>query len=186
MTSLQDILIENPVIAAIRSPEDLEDVLGSKVQIVFVLYGSILTLSDICLKLTEARKTVFVHMDMIEGLKGDASGVEFVRKAANPFGIVSTKTNIIKYAKQMHLGTILRIFLVDSHSLKTGIKNVLETNPDAVEIMPGIACKAIAELEKQISVPVIAGGLIDNKDQVYEILSGGAVAISTSKRDLWQ
>lgn len=185
MSSFSDILIENPVIAAIRNDEELEKAALSHVKIVFVLYGSILTLHDICARLHEASKIVFVHADMIDGLRGDMAGIEFIYRSASPAGIVSTRTNIIKYAKQLRLQTILRVFLLDSLSLQTGVKNIIETSPDAVEIMPGIACRHITEMEKKISVPVIAGGLILTKEQVLETLGSGAVAISTSNEVLW-
>lgn len=186
MSALKDILIENPVIAAIRNDEELKTAEASSVGIVFVLYGSILTLDTICQRLRTAGKTVFVHADMIEGLKGDMAGIDFIRHTAEPTGIVSTRPNIIKYAKQLNMQTILRVFLLDSLSLQSGIKNILETNPDAVEIMPGIACSLINEMEKKITVPVIAGGLIVSKEQVMYSLSNGAIAISTSKVELWE
>lgn len=185
MSSLNDTLIENPVIAAVRNDAELESAAKSRVKIVFVLYGSLLTLPRICGKLHETGKTVFIHADMIEGLRGDMAGVEFLNSFASPAGIVSTRPSIIKFAKQLHLQTILRVFLLDSLSLQTGIKNILETNPDAVEIMPGIACRLIDEMERKITVPVIAGGLIINKEQVMECLSSGAIAISTSREELW-
>lgn len=186
MSSISDILIENPVIAAVRNDNELEKAALSRVKIVFVLYGSILTLPGICKRLHEVSKMVFVHADMIEGLRGDMAGIEFIHRSSSPAGIVSTRVSSIKYAKQLHLQTILRIFLLDSLSLQTGVKNIHETNPDAVEIMPGIACRLIDEVERTIAVPVIAGGLIVNKEQVLESLSCGAVAISTSKEDLWE
>ncbi len=185
MSFLKDILIENPIIAAVRNDGELEKASLSRVKIVFVLYGSILSLPRICGRLHEASKMVFVHADMIEGLRGDMAGIEYLDRFASPAGIVSTRPNIIKFAKQLHLKTILRVFLLDSLSLQTGIKNILETNPDAVEIMPGIACRLINEMERAITVPVIAGGLIINKEQVLESLSYGALAISTSKEELW-
>ncbi len=185
LSSISDILIENPVIAAVRNKEELEKAASSRVKIVFVLYGSILTLHGICSRLHEASKMVFVHADMIEGLRGDMAGIEFINRFASPAGIVSTRANIIKYAKHLNLQTILRVFLLDSLSMQTGVKNILETNPDAVEIMPGIACRLINEMEREITIPVIAGGLIINKEQVLESLSSGALAISTSKEELW-
>nr|WP_278244328.1 glycerol-3-phosphate responsive antiterminator [Caloramator australicus] len=78
-----------------------------------------------------------------------------------------------------------RIFLLDSRSLETGIKNILEDRPNAVEIMPGLAYKVIKKIHRHINVPVIAGGLILDKSDVENALSSGAVGISTSSRDLW-
>ena len=185
VSTLNDILIENPVIAAVRNDAELEKAEHSHVKIVFVLYGSLLALPDMCRRLHAASKLVFVHVDMIEGLRGDMAGLEYIRSTAGPAGIVSTRAAIIKFAKQLHMQTILRVFLLDSLSLQTGIRNILETNPDAVEIMPGIACRLIDEMERKITVPVIAGGLIISKEQVLESLSSGALAISTSKEALW-
>jgi glycerol uptake operon antiterminator len=51
--------------------------------------------------------------------------------------------------------------------------------------MPGIASKIIGRLKDRINVPVIAGGLISTKDDIIDSLSEGAVAVSTSCKDLW-
>lgn len=186
MTKLSEMLVENPVIAAIRNDEDLEKVIKTSVQIVFVLYGSILNISDICRKLNAAHKTVFIHLDLIEGLKCDCAGMEFIKENANPVGIITTKVNIIKHSRQYNLQAILRVFILDSLSLKTGIKNINETNPDATEVLPGVACKIIHGMQKQTSVPVIAGGLITQKKDIIDAISAGAIAISTTARDLWE
>lgn len=185
MPDLRDILAQNPVIAAVRDDDDLREVLRSRVRIVFVLYGSIVTLAGICEQLTQAGKDVFVHVDLIDGLKGDAAGVEYVRGGSRPRGIISTKVNVVRYARSIGLEAVLRIFILDSLSLRTGIKNIHDTRPDAVEVMPGVVCRVINDLEKQLTVPVIAGGLIVRKEQVFESLSAGATAISTTRRELW-
>ncbi|MPN24036.1 Glycerol uptake operon antiterminator regulatory protein [bioreactor metagenome] len=66
------------------------------------------------------------------------------------------------------------------------MKNIQETQPSAIEIMPGVAGKAIRNLKKATNVPIIAGGLIDKKKDVIDALSAGAVAISTTAEDLWK
>lgn len=186
MSKLIELLIENPVIAALKKNEELNSLLSSTAQIVFVLYGNILTIPEVCKKLKEAGKIVFIHIDLMEGLKADASGIEFIKKYADPEGIISTKVSVIKLARQYGLQTILRIFLIDSLSLKTGIKNINETNPNAVELMPGVATKVIQAMKNETAVPIIAGGLIQNKRDVMEALSAGAVAISTTSKQLWE
>lgn len=185
MTKLEHILLESSVIAAIRSDEDLEKVLHSDALVVFVLYGSIINIKNICAKLEEASKVTFVHVDLIEGLKGDYVGLSFIQQHARPYGIITTKPTNIKYAKQLGLSTIQRIFVVDSLSLQTGIKNIQSVHPDAVEVMPGVASKIIKSLEEAIRVPIIAGGLIQNKKDVMESINAGAVAVSTTKEELW-
>jgi glycerol uptake operon antiterminator len=51
--------------------------------------------------------------------------------------------------------------------------------------MPGIASKIINIIQNKVKAPIIAGGLINNKKDVIEALSSGAVAISTSSSELW-
>jgi glycerol uptake operon antiterminator len=53
--------------------------------------------------------------------------------------------------------------------------------------MPGaVVAKIIAQIRQKSSVPVIAGGLVENRDEVAELLKAGALAVSTSKTDLWK
>jgi len=185
LRKLDQLLIENPVIAAIRNEEDLEKVIHSSVLIVFVLYGSIINLKKICERLKEAGKVVFVHVDLIEGLKGDHTGLLFIKQCGEPYGIITTKATNIKNGKKLDFCVIQRIFVVDSLSLKTGIKNIQAVLPDAVEVMPGVASKIIKIMENQVRVPIIAGGLIQNKKDIMESISAGAMAVSTTKQELW-
>ena len=185
MGKLDQLLIENPVIAAIRNEEDLQNVIPSNVLIVFVLYGSIINLKDTCERLKAAGKIVFVHVDLIEGLKGDYTGLLFIKQCGDPYGIITTKATNIKNGKKLNFCVIQRIFVVDSLSLKTGIKNIQSVLPDAVEVMPGVASKIIKSMENQVKVPIIAGGLIQNKKDIMESISAGAMAISTTNRELW-
>lgn len=186
MAKLEKFLIENPIIAAIRSDEDLEKVITSEVLIVFVLYGSIMNIKRICEKLKKAGKIVFVHVDLIEGLKGDYTGLLFIKECGEPYGIISTKSTNIKNGKRLGLCVIQRIFAVDSLSLETGIKNIQAVLPDAVEVMPGVASKIIKSMGSAVQVPIIAGGLIQTKMDIMESISAGAMAVSTTEKKLWR
>ncbi len=186
MADLENLLIENPIVAAIRNNSDLEKVVLSNVKIVFILYGSISNIVHICNTLKEHKKVVFVHLDLIDGLKSDQKGIEFIKEAANPFGIITTKQGNIKHAKNLNLYTIQRIFVIDSLSLETAIKSIQVSMPSAVEVMPGVASKIINSLENEIRLPIIAGGLINTKKEVMESLSAGAMAISTTAKELWE
>lgn len=185
LQNLEQVLIENPVIAAIRNEIDLEKVLSSNVLIVFVLYGSIINLKKICERLKKVGKVIFVHVDLIEGLKGDYTGLLFIKQCAEPDGIITTRATSVKNGKKLGFSVIQRIFAVDSLSLESGIKNIQSVLPDAVEIMPGVASEIIKSLGKAVRVPIIAGGLIQTKKDIMEAIGAGAMAISTSKQELW-
>ena len=58
------------------------------------------------------------------------------------------------------------------------------TNPHFMEIMPGVIPKAITRFSR-CGIPVIAGGLIESKQEVTEALGAGATAVSTGQEKLW-
>ena len=58
-------------------------------------------------------------------------------------------------------------------------------HPDVIEVLPGLMPKAIRRLVSYTSVPVIAGGLIGDREDVISMLSAGALAISSTNEDIW-
>lgn len=172
------------VIAAIRGEEALVSACKSDVEIIFDLEPNIETVERYAALCREYKKTFFVHMDLAEGVGKDKYGLRFV-KSKGVDGIISTRANMIKLAKDMGLKTVQRIFVLDSQSLKTA-ESVLKTGPDMVEIMPGIIPVAIKELSAIVDIPIIAGGLIRQKEDVELIAKAGAIAVSTSNPKLWQ
>jgi len=121
----------------------------------------------------------------MEGLSKDAVALKYINECIKPDGIITTKSNLIKIAKDMGMFSIQRLFALDSMSLDTGIKSIHSTKPDAVEILPGIMPKIIRQIHKETRIPVVAGGLIADKEDVINILNAGAVAVSTSSKDVW-
>lgn len=185
MNILKDILIENPIIAAIRNDKDLTEVIKRENKIVFILYGSIVNIGQIAERLRAAGKIIFIHLDMIEGLRNDEAGIHFIKNETNPYGVITTRQNQIRIAKHLGLVTILRLFIIDSKSLATGSRYVEEVKPEAIEVMPGVSTKIITKSIKSMKVSVIAGGLIETKDEVIRSLNAGALAISTTKKEIW-
>ena len=52
--------------------------------------------------------------------------------------------------------------------------------------MPGVITKAVRILNKEFpDLPIICGGLIDDKQEIIDVLKNGAMAVSTSKIELW-
>lgn len=184
MREIIEYLEENPIIAAIKDNEDVECVINTDVKVIFMLFGSILTIKETVSKLKEAGKKVYVHIDLVDGLGRDEEAVKFL-KGVGVDGIITTKPTLIKAIKNEGIVAIQRLFMLDSRSLETGIKSIIEERPDAVEIMPGLASKVISIIHKKIKIPVIVGGLICDKTDIINALSNGAIAISTSKKELW-
>lgn len=182
---VMNILGDSPVIAAVHNLEDIESVIELPIQTVFILGSSILELPEYVEILREHKKNIFIHIDLLQGIGKDAAGVKFIAKKIKPHGLISTRSNLLKFGSEEGLITIQRMFLVDSTSFQSGIKMIHASQPDLVEMMPGLVPKAITKLKSEIHQPIIAGGMITCKDDIINALKAGAIAVSTSKRELW-
>lgn len=176
-------LEDNPIIIAITDEETYKMALKSDDEVVFLLDASIANVKDRVEKLIENGKFPFLHIDMINGVTSTPAVVDYI---ANNFnrrcGIITTKPNLVKKANQVNIRVIHRAFIVDSKSKNILIDNLRSgLDPDAVEIMPAYLPKVIKEIKSKFpKLLIIAGGLITEKQEGYEILNSGASAISTS------
>lgn len=178
-------LVEHQIIPAVQSETDLADALKSDVNIIFLLTGSIFNIKELVDQIKAKNMHVFLHMEFIEGIAADKSGVAYVAKNIAPTGIISTRSNLIRVAKEMELMAIQRIFLIDRNAVVKGIKVIEQSLPDAVEVMPGVMPRVIREMTDLTPLPIIAGGLIGNKQEIDDALEAGALAVSTGSKELW-
>jgi len=184
MSSIVD-LVEYQTIAAVQKIEDIDAALDSKVNVIFLLVGSIFNVKELVEKIKASGKHVFLHMEFIEGIAADRSGVAYVSKYIQPTGIISTKNNLIRIAKEAGLMAIQRIFLIDRGAVIRGIKSAEQCQPDAIEVMPGIMPRIINEMTNMTALPIIAGGLVGNEQEIVEGLEAGALAVSAGSPNLW-
>ncbi len=180
-----DKLIENPVVAAVKNAEGLDKALRSPCPVVFVLFGDVCGISELVGAIKRAGKTAVVHIDLIDGLSNREVSARFLRSNTAADGIISTKSHIIRSAKELGLITVQRFFIWDSMSLENVQKNISGETADFIEILPGVIPKAIEFCVKNARLPVIAGGLISTKSEVVSALGAGATAISTTQQNLW-
>lgn len=177
----------NPVIAAIKNEEGLETCRSCKeIKVVFILYGDICNISQIVGKVKEAGKIAIVHIDLIEGLSGKETTVDYIKGQTEADGIISTRPALVKHGKELGLYAILRIFMLDSMAFENIPKQLNCVKPDALEILPGLIPKIILCVTKMTKVPVIAGGLISEKEDVVAALSAGAISVSTTNANVWK
>lgn len=172
------------VFAATRSAEDFALALESPVAVIFDLQFDLLHAPRKIKAAHEAGKRLFVHVDMARGIGKDESGMHYLAHVGVD-GVISTKPNIIKYAREQGLCTVQRCFVVDSHSIDTAVDSLRSSRPDLLECMPGIIEKALTCLRARTDIPIIAGGLVETPGEVAEALAAGACAVSTGKRELW-
>lgn len=174
-----------PVIAAAKNEEWLEACTKSECEIVYLLYGDICNIADNVQKLKNAGKKVIVHIDLIVGFSAKEICVDFIKKYTKADGIISMKPIMVKRAKELGLFTIQRFFMLDAINYQNIVKHVRTSDPDMVEFMPAGLTKIIGYLREEINKPVIASGLVMDKEDVIGALKAGAVAISTTNQALW-
>ncbi|MBM7613766.1 glycerol-3-phosphate responsive antiterminator [Alkaliphilus hydrothermalis] len=176
----------NPIIAAVNDLSKFESAIQSPSEMIFLLTGNILNLKEIVKRVKENGMDIYIHLDLMDGFSKDAIALKYINDQISPDGIITTKSNLIKLAKDMHIFAIQRVFILDSLSLDTAIKNIQSTKPDAIEILPGVMPKVVKRIIEETRIPVIAGGLIIDKDDVIDILKAGAIGVSSSNEGVWE
>jgi glycerol uptake operon antiterminator len=175
--------MKDEVICAVK--DDLfEKALSSKNKWIFDLDPDISEIEGKSDLSHRANKKYFIHFDLAAGIGKDKSGLLFV-KDMGVDGIITTRVNIVKMAREAGLYTVQRFFIVDSHSVQTTLEGIKNAKPDMIEIMPGTLPKVIKGLKEQTSIPIIAGGLIETSDEIKLAFTAGASAISTTRTELW-
>lgn len=181
-----DLIEASPVIAAIKDDEGLAACCRrDEIKVVFILYGDICSIPDIVKAVKAAGKMAMVHVDLIVGLGGKEVAVDFIKAATEADGIISTKPVLIKRARELSLYTTLRVFILDSMAFENIDRQMAIARPDMIEILPGLMPKIIRRVCNKVKVPVIAGGLISDKEDVMAALGAEAIAVSTTNQKVW-
>lgn len=175
-----------PVIAAVKNEAQLSAALKSECETVFLLFGDILNIAALTEQAKAAGKTVIVHIDLIAGLSAREIAVDFIARTTKADGIISTRLPLIRRAHELGLFTILRVFVIDSMALENLRRDRLAAEPDVFEVLPGVMPEVLRRICADLNVPVIAGGLLSQKKDIFAALDAGAIAVSTTDAALWR
>lgn len=173
------------ILPAVRKIKELEKALETKYEYVVVLDCHISQLSYIVQMVRAHKKKMLLHADLIHGLNNDEHAAEYLCQVIKPAGLISTRANVIVKAKQNRILAIQRMFLLDTNALEKSYALIERTKPDYIEVLPGIMPHIITEVYQSTNLPIFAGGLIRSVTDVENALKAGAVAVTTSRRDLW-
>jgi glycerol uptake operon antiterminator len=180
------VLKVNPVIPAVRGRDgDLERALAGDHAAIFVLGGDVFRMLERVRRRPYRRPFICVNVDMVGGVASDASGIRFLAREVD--GVISTHRKVVEIARSNGALAIQRLFAIDTSAVERGLKVLRQADPDAVEILPGLAFPEIVESYRAaLNKPVLAGGLIKDRPTAATILEAGAVGISTSDHRLWK
>lgn len=176
---------DTPIIPAVKEEADLQACLTGESKIILILYGDICNIAQIVERVKQKGKLAMVHMDLIAGLGSKEVSVDFIKTRAGADGIITTKPALVKHAREIGLYTILRFFMIDSMALSNLEKQTREAKPDCMEVLPGVMPKIIKKIVQKNKIPLIAGGLISDKEDVCAALKAGAIAVSSTNRNIW-
>ncbi len=183
--TLSQTIKTHTVIAALKNDEGLKKCTECNCAVVFILYGNINNIAKIVNTVHNAKKHAFVHLDLIEGLAAKEAAVDYIAKNTCACGIISTKPNLIKYAKSLGLITVQRFFMLDSLAIENVLRTDKNSNADFIEILPGLMPKIIKKINTQTKHEIIAGGLISEEEDIKTALSAGALGVSCTCEALW-
>lgn len=179
------LLESHPVIAAVKDFAGLDQALASECPIVFGLFGTVLTAGEITRRVQAAGKVCVLHADLVEGLAARDVAVDFLRENTCAAGIITTRPSFVRRAHSLGLIAVQRFFLLDSLAMDNVYHQYVRQSASAVEILPGLMPRVIAEVCENLREPLIAGGLIRSKEDVISALRAGAVAVSTTNPEVW-
>ena len=180
-----------PILLAISQMKDFEKFLQSPLDTCILMDFHINLLPSMMQAAHAAGKAVYLHADLLRGVSADEFGCEYLCQRLRADGIISTKPKVLEAARRNRVATILRLFLIDTKSLDKGAALIKNLQPDHVELLPGLACDAIADLKQRLQPATstqpqsfLCGGLIKTHVQITRCLEAGACAVTLSDRTL--
>lgn len=132
-----------------------------------------------------ARTPIVLHIDLLEGLTSDEAGLRFLAGLRIIDGIITVRQHLIAPARRLGLASILLLFLQDGLAVERGRHLVEQCQPDALELVPGVAALETAAEFENVPMPRIAGGLVRTPELVHKLLHSGCKAVSSSSAKLW-
>jgi glycerol uptake operon antiterminator len=175
-------------IAAIWHPkEEIEYLSEYKGNTVFLLSSDVVNIANHTRKIKKMGFNVFLDVDFCDGLGNGEYAFRYASLQGID-GIITVKPKMIDIANSYGLPNVLRSFALDSNSLAR-IKDMLtNTPPMFLEILPAASFKKVSDYLDTLgfdAVQMIAAGMIDSEEEIKRLVGEGAVAVSTSKRELW-
>jgi len=180
----------SPVIAAVwdfrRDREQLEKYTGNTV---FILKTDLISLQGNIKFLRKLGKKAFLDIDFVEGLSNDEYALRYATLNGVD-GIITVKPKMIELCKKYAVPNVLRSFALDSNALLKLSDTLNFLKPDYLEILPGSSFfktrEFISKTHGNNLPPLIAAGLVESEPELQTLINGGAISVSTSKKDLWE
>lgn len=177
--------IDQRILPAVRNLKEFDELMETCYERIILLHAHIAQVKSLGNRARAFGKKLLLHADLIDGLKSDEYAIDYLAQEVKPEGIITTRNSVILAAKKKGLVCIQRLFLIDTMALESSLSQLERTNPDYVEVLPGVVPHLIEEITIRTKIPVIAGGFIRTAQDVDRAIEAGARSVTTSRKDVW-
>lgn len=182
--SLDSTLRANPVIGTLFGEDNVEEFCAAPTRFSFVANLPLGRVTGVYDRLAQAPTLPLLNVDSVQGLTGNADGLEFLKGVGVP-GIVSTHVQAVNRAAALGMLAVLKLFVTDRSNLNRAAAAVRSSNAHMVQLMPWSVVPYLEpEFLKSLG-PFIVAGFVSSHDDIRSAMDLGALAVSSSQRELW-
>ena len=150
MHPLAETLLDEPVIAAVKTDESLTAALASPCSAVFLLASTLLTVDGLVHRIHDAGKLAVVHIDLVDGLSSREIAVDSLNALCHPDGIISTRPTLIRRARHRGLLTVQRAYISSFHVYVSAVRYA------AIVVNAAVLAVSVVSLQLQTSDATVA------------------------------
>lgn len=177
-------LAVSPCCPAVTTDEQFDRALLSPAEVLFVLRANGLELGHLVGRAHERGKLVAVHLDLIAGLRSDRAAVGWLARSGAD-AVITSHGHLVAAIKNQSMVAVQRLLAAHRSQLSAGLASIARSEPDVVEFLPGVVLPQVRNLLPRQGPPMLAGGFVRTPDDVRAILAAGALAVTTSRENLW-
>ncbi|GAA1844861.1 glycerol-3-phosphate responsive antiterminator [Brevibacterium marinum] len=182
--TLESTLRDNPVIGTLFGEDDMKQFCARPTRFSFVANLPLVRVGAVIERLSAATTLPMLNVDSVQGLTANADGLEYLKGIGVP-GIVSTHTQAVSRAADLGLLAVQKVFVTDRSNLRRAAATVKSSHAHFVQLMPWPVVPHLSpEFLRELG-PFIVAGFVSTEDDIRSALSLGALAVSSSQKELW-
>lgn len=182
--TLERTLRDNPVIGTLFGEADLDQFCAGPTRFSFVANLSLARVSAVFERLSSTTTLPMLNVDSVQGLTANADGLEYLKGVGVP-GIVSTHSQAVSRAADLGLLAVQKVFVTDRSNLRRAAATVKSSHAHFVQLMPWPVVPHLSPEFLRALGPFIVAGFVNTEDDIHAALRLGALAVSSSQKELW-
>ena len=183
MCTLKSDLLVDPIIQSVASESEFNFFLNStNHKWACLKFGDIRTIEGILGLIHKKGKNALLHLDSVKGVAKDKEGIEYL-SVIGAEAIITMRSQNIRTIRESGMIAVLGSFLVDSSAVTQTLKNAAACSPDAILIMPMTVPRYVYEQLKKANLPLLAGGMGAEHQDIQNVIDYGASGCIITNRD---